>query len=74
MTIDRTKVGKGKRTEEMERTRHRINLESRDLLILVIILESPQGWRTSAWDVENMNTSQGKGLLQRMSSAKTVTR
>ena len=70
MTIDRTKAGKAKWTEEMERTRHRINLESRDLLILVIILESPQEWRTSAWDVENMNTNQGKGVPQRMPSAK----
>ena len=37
-----------KRTEVMERIGHRINLEHKDLLILVISLENPQGWRTSA--------------------------
>ena len=31
-----------KKTEEMERTRHRINLESKDLLILDISLENPR--------------------------------
>ena len=48
MTIDRTRVRKAERREEMERTRHRVNLESKDLLILDIILENPQGWRGSA--------------------------
>ena len=42
------KMGKAERTEEMERSGQRINLESRDLLILDIILENPQGWRESA--------------------------
>ena len=37
-----------KGTEEMERTGDRINLESKDLLILDISLENPQGWRASA--------------------------
>ena len=55
----------------MERTRDRINLESKDFLILDISLESPQGWRASACDMENRNTSQGKGVLPRIPSAKT---
>ena len=41
--IDRTRAGKAERTEEMEGSGHRINLESRDLLIPDIILENPQG-------------------------------
>ena len=32
----------------------------------------PLGWRARAWDVENMKTSQGKGVLPRMPSAKTA--
>ena len=56
----------------MERIRDRINLESKDLLILDISLENPQGWRASAWDVENRTTSQGKGVQPRMPSAKTA--
>ena len=47
MTIDLPRAGKAKRTEVMERTGHRINLENRDLQILDISLENPQGWRTS---------------------------
>ena len=42
------KSRKVRRTEVMERTGHRINLESRDLIILNISLENPEGWRTSA--------------------------
>ena len=34
--------------EENERIRDRIILEYKDLLILVISLENPQGWRISA--------------------------
>ena len=37
-----------KQNEVMERIRDRIILEHKDLLILVINLESPQGWRESA--------------------------
>ena len=42
------KGGKTKRTEEMERSQHRINLEGRDLQDLEISLENPQGWKASA--------------------------
>ena len=45
MTIDRTRSRATKRTEVMERIRNRIILEHKDLLILVINLENPQGWR-----------------------------
>ena len=48
MTNNRTKARTAKRTEVVERTRNRINLEHKDLLILVISLENPMGWRTSA--------------------------
>ena len=48
MTIDRTRPRATKRTEVMERIRDRIILEHKDLLILVINLENPQGWRESA--------------------------
>ena len=44
MTIDRTSKARTRRMQEMENNRHRINLESRDLLILDIILENPKGW------------------------------
>ena len=37
-----------KRTKVMERIRDSIGLEHNDLLILVISLENPQEWRTSA--------------------------
>ena len=59
MTIDRTRSRTAKRTEEMERIGDRINLESKDLLILDISLE-------------NRTTSQGKGVLPRMPNAKTA--
>ena len=48
MTIDKTKARTAKRTEVMERIRDIIILEHKDLLILVISLENPKGWRTSA--------------------------
>ena len=47
MTVDRTRARATKRTEVMERIRDRIILEHTDLLILVINLENPQGWRES---------------------------
>ena len=47
-TIDRTRARATKRTEVMERIRDRIILEHKDLPILVISLENPQGWRISA--------------------------
>ena len=47
MTRDRTRPRATKRTEVMERIRDRIILEHKDLLILVIHLENPQGWRES---------------------------
>ena len=46
MTIDRTRARTAKRTEVMERIGDRIKLDHKDLL--VISLENPQGWRTSA--------------------------
>ena len=48
MTIDRTRPRATRRTEVMERIMDRIILEHNDLLILVINLENPQGWRGSA--------------------------
>ena len=72
MTIDRTRARTTKRTEVMERIRDRINLEHKDLLVLVINLENPQGWRISAWDVENRNTSWDRGVQPRMLSAMTA--
>ena len=48
MTIDRTRARTAKRTEVMERIRDRIKQQHKDLLILVISLENPQGWRISA--------------------------
>ena len=57
---DRTRARTAKRTEVMERIRDRIILEHKNLLILVISSEKPQEWKTSAWDVENRNTSWGK--------------
>ena len=47
MTIDKTIVEKAKRTTRMERSGHRTKLEIRDLPILNISLESPQGWKVS---------------------------
>ena len=48
MTIDRTRARATKQNEVMKRIRDRIILEHKDLLILVINLENPQGWRESA--------------------------
>ena len=45
MTVDRTRERATKRTEVMERIRDRRILEHRDLLILVINLENPEGLR-----------------------------
>ena len=45
---DRTSEEKAKRMCGMESKGHRINMKSRDLLILDISLENFQGWRTSA--------------------------
>ena len=45
-----------------------------DLLILVINLENPQGWKESACDVENQITSQDRNVQLRMQSARTVTK
>ena len=43
MIVDRTRARATKRTEVMERIRDRIIPEHKDLLILVINLENPQG-------------------------------
>ena len=48
MTADRTRPRATNRTEVIERIRDRIILEHKDLPILVIHLENPQGWRESA--------------------------
>ena len=48
MTIDRTEVRATNQNELVKRIRHRIILEHTDLLILVINLENPQGWKESA--------------------------
>ena len=48
MTINRTRARATKRTKVMEGIRDRIILEHKDLLILVISLENPQGWKISA--------------------------
>ena len=60
--------------EPMERIRHRIILEHKDLLILVINLENSQGWRESAWDVEKQTTSWDRSVQLRMPSARTATK
>ena len=70
MTIDRTKARTAKRTEVMERIGDRTNQKHKDLQILHISLENPQGWRISACDVENKNTSQDRRAQLRMSSAR----
>ena len=44
MTIDRTSRARTRRMCSVENNWDRINLESKDLLILDIILENPQGW------------------------------
>ena len=48
MTIDRTRAKATNQNELVERIRDRIILEHKDLLILVINLENPQGWKESA--------------------------
>ena len=48
MTIDRTRARAANQNELVERIRNRIILEHRDLLILVINLQNPQGWKESA--------------------------
>ena len=48
MTEDRTEATETNQNELMERIRDRIILEHMDLLILVINLENPQGWKESA--------------------------
>ena len=48
MTVDRTKARTAKRTEVMEKIWDRTNQKHKDLLILVVSLENPQGWRISA--------------------------
>ena len=48
MTIDRTEARVTNQNELVERTWDRIILEHTDLLILVINLENPQGWKESA--------------------------
>ena len=48
MTVDRTRARATKQNEVMERIRDRIILEHKDLLIVVISLENPQGWKESA--------------------------
>ena len=70
MTIDRTKARATNQNELVERTRYRIILEHMDLQITVINLENPQGWKESAWDVENQSTSQDRNVQ----SAKNVTK
>ena len=72
MTIDRARARATKRTEVMERIRDRIILEHKDLLILVINLEKPQGWKESARDVETRNTTWDRSVQPRMQSAKTA--
>ena len=47
MTMDRTETGATNQNELVERIRGRIILEHTDLLILVINLENPQGWKES---------------------------
>ena len=48
MTVDRTEARATNQNELVERIRDRIILEHTDLLILVINLENPQGWKESA--------------------------
>ena len=48
MTIDKTEARATNQNELVEKIRDRIILEHKDLLILVINLEMPQGWKESA--------------------------
>ena len=45
MTVDKTEARATNQNELVERIRDRIMLEHMDLLILVINLENPQGWK-----------------------------
>ena len=74
MTIEKTKARATNQNELVERTRDRIILEHTDLQITVINLETPQGWKESARDVENQSTSQDRNVQLRMQSARTVTK
>ena len=49
-------------------------LELTDLQITVINLENPQGWKESAWDVENQSTSWDRNIQLKMQSARNVTK
>ena len=48
MMVDRTRARATNQNELVERIRDRIILEHTDLLILVINLENPQGWKEGA--------------------------
>ena len=48
MTIDRTRARATNQNELVERISDRMILEHKDPLILVINLETPQGWQESA--------------------------
>ena len=74
MTIDRTRARATNQNELVERIRDRIILEHKDLLILVINLENPQGWKESASDMENQITSRNRNVQLRMQSARTITK
>ena len=60
------------RTAKIMKVMERTNQKHKDLLILVISLEKPQGWRISAWDVENKKISQDRSAQLRMPSARIV--
>ena len=68
MTIDKTEARATNQNELV------VMLEYTDLQILVINLENPQGWKESAWDVENQITSQDRNVQLRMQSAKNATK
>ena len=74
MTIDRTEARATNQNELVERIRDRIIQEHTDLLILVINLENPQGWKESAWDAENQISSQDRNVQPRMQSARNATK
>ena len=74
MTIDRIRARATNQNELVERIRDRIILEHKDLLILVINLENPQGWKKSTRDVENQTTSWDRNFQLRMQSARTATK
>ena len=74
MTKDKTKARATNRNELVERTRDKIILEHMDLQITVINLESPEGWKESAFNVETQNISQDRNGQLKMQSARTVTK